>query len=278
MKYISSLILLLTIFCFSGFSQNIKEEYAQKIKEATPKSLPQTPVLQRPTSDAQDDGLKGRVKSLIGERIGLSGVEKPIGRRMMLIQDFDERGNYLREVNFEYRGRPYNTVVYGYIDGVRVSLSNPIYYGDELFISSGSEKEKKTKTNEPDPRYDYKYEFKYADGKLSEMQMFLNTGEEGMRYVYKYNGNKREYLAYSDNKLNQRYIYTFDNKGNEIEQIYYKVYESPDSVGSIIKYKNEEFDKQGNWTKRSIVELNTVDKKVIESPIAIEYRQITYYP
>ena len=144
---------------FSGltYSQNVgKVDYSQKIKEATPKPLPQSPVAKRQTSDAQDIHLKGKVKSVIGERLGVSGVEKPIGRRMASIADFNEQGDYLRKIEFEYRGRPYDIKVHGYIDGARVSTSNGVSFGDGLYLASSKEK-KENEENNKNPIRRYKF-------------------------------------------------------------------------------------------------------------------------
>src|ERR1043165_337182 len=106
MKQIITILLFVTLFSISAYSQKNKPvDYSQKIKEATPKSLPQTPAAKKQTSDAQDERLKGRVKSLIEESEGLTGISKPFGRTMSLISDFDEQGNYLRQVYFDYKGR-----------------------------------------------------------------------------------------------------------------------------------------------------------------------------
>src|SRR5687768_8698376 len=102
MKLITILLLIISVFSISAFSQiKLSEDYEKKIKEATPKPLPQSPVSEKLTSDAEDEKLKGKVKTVIWERIGLSGVEKPIGRRYRSITDFDEKGNFLKDISFE---------------------------------------------------------------------------------------------------------------------------------------------------------------------------------
>ncbi len=264
-------LLLLAIFSIFGNAQKSpKVDFSKKIEEATPKSLPQTPVVKRLTSDAQDDGLKGKVKSLVEEREGLTGIEKPIGRRLSLIADFDEQGNYLREVYFEYRGRPYDVTVYGYIDNQRVSLSKSISFGDELRITGRPKAENKIK---PDTRYDLKYEYKYENGKLAEMQLFDNKGSKSMRYVYKYKQNQMEKLAYTeDDELNSKYLYIFDKNGIESGRI--------DFVpgNDKFQYQNVILDEKGNWTKRTFSKLEVENGMEVYKPLAIEYRTITYYP
>jgi hypothetical protein len=279
MKPITITLLLISVFSISAYSQKtLRADYAKKIRTATPKTLPQSPVSEKLTSDSEDEKLKGKVKSLIEEREGLTGVEKPIGRRHALIADFDEKGNYLKTVYFEYRGRPYSVKAYGYIDGARVSNSNYISYGDSFLVSSGTESKEEEKAK-PDPRYEFKYEYKYADGKLIEMKMFFNTGSKAGRYVYNYNGNQVEELAYSiDGKLNAKYLINFDEKGNEIERIHYNVREPKTYEDSKYSFRYESFDEKGNWTKRTHSEVEIENGKEVHKPIAIEYRTITYYP
>jgi hypothetical protein len=279
MKQTATILLLLTLFSVFAYSQKTKPvDYSQKIIESTPKPLPQTPVAKRQTTDAQNDNLKGKVKSVVEEREGLTGIEKPIGRRTSLFADFDEQGNYLRQVYFEYRGRPYSVTVYGYIDGARVSVSKSILYGDEnLGIISGD----KTKTeikNKPDTRYEFKYEYTYKSGKLVEMQLISNTGEKYIRHVYKYEGNQREEAAYlNDGELNRKYLYTLDDKGNDIERIDFDVRQTEPSISRKFRYKYEAYDKQGNWTKRTFSRLEIENGKEVSKVLAIEYRTITYY-
>jgi hypothetical protein len=270
-------LLLLAIFSIFGYAQKSpRVDFAKKIEEATPKPLPQTPIVNRLTSDAQDDSLKGKVKSLVEEREGLTGIEKPIGKRLSLIADFDEQGNSLREVYFEYRGRPYNVRVYGYIDNQRVSLSKSINFGDELHTAGRPKAENK---NKPDTRYDLRYEYKYETGKLAEMQLFDNKGSKSMRYVYKYKQNQMEKLAYTDDdELNSKYIYIFDEKGNESGRIDFNVRQPQIPESNKFRYQNAIFDEKGNWTKRTFSKLEVENGKEVYKPIAIEYRTITYYP
>jgi hypothetical protein len=280
MKNLFVYLLLLSLCSIAAYSQTTKKiDYTKKIQEATPKPLPQSPIAQKLKSDAEDLRLKGKIKSLIEEREGLTGIEKPIGRKLSLIAEFNEQGNYLKEINFEYRGKPTNVTVYGYIDNQRASFSNSVSFGDELRgIIVGEQAKEETKIT-PDPRFDYKYEYKYVDGKLAEMQMIRNTGSKGMRYVYNHKGNQMEELAYTDEgELNQRYIYIFDEKGNEIEQISFNVFESKIPENGRYSLKYEAFDKMGNWTKRISSEVEVKNGKKVYKPDAIEYRTITYYP
>lgn len=267
---------LLIAFSVFGYAQKTpKADYSKNIQEATPKSLPQTPVAEKLKSDAEDDNLKGKIKSLVVEIEEFS----EIGKRLSQIADFDEKGNRLKEIDYEFRGIPYSVTVYGYIDRARVSNSNSINRANVLSVAGTKPKIKDEKRKDaPDTRYEYKYEYKYINGKLAEMQMFDNSGVKGMRYVYNYNGRQTEELVYTDDgTLNQKYLITLDDKGNEIESVYFDV--SPQKLGKDTKYvyKYDSFDKEGNWTRRTASELESENGKQNYKLISTTYRTITYY-
>lgn len=280
MKKLFVYLLLLSLCSIAVYSQTTKKiDYTKKIEEATPKPLPQSPVAEKLKSDAEDLRLKGKVKSLIEEREGLTGIEKPIGKRLALIADFDGQGNYLKEVYFEYRGRPTDVTVYGYVDKQRASFSNSVSFGDELRVTLVGDKPKAESKTKPDSRYEYIYEYKYVDGKLAEMQMIRNTGAKGMRYVYNHKENQMEVLAYTDEgELNSKYVYIFDGKGNDIERLDFNVHQPKITERGRFSFKYESFDKNGNWTKRIFSESEVENGKKVYKPVAIEYRTITYYP
>ncbi|HMS43308.1 MAG TPA: hypothetical protein PKE69_23970 [Pyrinomonadaceae bacterium] len=180
-------------------------------------------------------------------------------------------------MDFDATGDPYAVTVYGYIDGFRAAKRQTIGDTKTTISLETSQTETVVKKNTPDPRYDYKYEYKFTDGKLAEMQMIYNTGEEGMRYVYNYSGNRMEKLAYTDKgELNQKYLTVFDAKGYEIEWTDFILYEKPVGKEKHI-IKNETLDKQGNWTKRTYFKVEIKKGKEVLKPARIEYRTITYY-
>jgi hypothetical protein len=273
--------LLVIIFSIGSYGQkSLKADYVKKIQESTPKPLPQSPVVKRLTSDAQDDNLKGKVKSIIEEREGLTGIEKPIGIRPSGNAYYDEQGNYLKQVSFDYRGVPYYIVTYGFIEGARVSLSNSISYGDsDRAGTTGKQRQKQEVTTKPDTRYDLRYEYKYKDGRLSEMQLFNNKSEKSMRYVYKYKPNQMEVFAYTeDDELNSKYRYLYDENGTEIGRIDFNVRQPEIPESNKFKYENIVLDEKGNWIKRTFSKLEVENGKEVYTLIAVEYRTITYYP
>jgi hypothetical protein len=275
-KIILTLILLLAAFSAFTNAQTTKRDYSKKIEEATPKSLPQTPAARKLKSDAEDENLKRKVKTVIKEKARFSEQGKTDEREFSEIVDFNEKGDFIKRVIFS-RGTPFLITVYGYIDGVRASNSNCI--GCRR-ASSGSSRESKIEEKpKPDPRYEYKYEHKYIEGKLAEVQMFYNTGVKGMRYIYNYTKNQMEELAYTDEgELNQKYLTIFDDKGNEIKWTSFAVWQPDGSKDNTYVYEYKSFDKFGNWTERTFSEVKIENGKETIKLIAIEYQTIKYYP
>lgn len=280
MKRLLVYLLLLSLCSIAVYSQKTeKPDYLEKIREKTPPPLPQKPVVKRLTSDAQNDNLRGKVKSVIVEKESLTGYSQKYGRVYSSIADFDTQGNYLKQVEFESEGRPVEIAVYGYIDNQRVSRSNYITYDDFFRTDSSGANSQEGNTTKPDTRYELKYEFRYENGKLSERQVFNNRGSKKLRYVYNYKGNQIERLSYmADGELFYKNVTIFDKKGNEIEIIDFDVDKPQMSESDRFKYENVIFDKKGNWIKRTLSELEVENGKEVYKPNTIEYRTITYYP
>lgn len=245
--------------------------------EAEPDPLPQSPAAPRPKSDAQEEGLRGRVKTVYSETQDLSGKWEVAGPKPSSMAHYDERGDLTRKVGYDSKGNLFQVQVYGYIDGERVSnykLVRHEYDPPAVAVSGrwGAAAEKPR----PDPRYGSMYKYKYdAGGRLVEQALYRNDGELSSRRLYKYEGDKREELFYTaDGKLNQRYVYTFDAEGRATE---WAVYEPRDgSVRSRSSYAYE-FDARGNWVKRTTSEWVTKDGRSFFEPSYVTHRTITYY-
>jgi hypothetical protein len=247
----------------------------QKSTELT--DLPQSPVVTRLTTDAQDENLKGKVKKVVEEIKFLSGNWVQYGRYLSEVTYFNELGALIRNEGY-IKGEQYFINVYGYINGKRVSKDIPVKKSPKLGSGSDSmgndndvvESEILT---EPDNRYTYNYTYKYENGKQIEMQMLFNTGKKGMRHTKKYSKNTVEKIAYTESGIvNVRDIITLDDFGNEIEQVNYVNSLLPNKYG--YKYV---FDKQGNWIKQIKSKEVTKDGKSYFQPLYETYRTITYY-
>jgi len=276
----------ITIFTFfvlllpaaASSQAKLVEVVAKRIADATPKSLPQTPSAPKLRSDAEDQYLRGRVMTVIEENEYLGADSSYPGRHYKSITDFDERGNRVKAVYFSDNGNPYEVSVFGYVDGTRASSYRMIYEDSGVFTGGSPSNEVLKEKHASDLRYSYKYEYRYVSGKLAEMNIFLNNGEKGMRYVYDYNGNQMEEVVYGyDGTLNQKYITVFDSKGYEVEWRDIAVINLP-RLDRKFLIKMEAFDKEGNWIKRTFLKATTEDGKEKLAPERIEYRTISYYP
>jgi hypothetical protein len=247
----------------------------QEAAKAEPSPLPQTPVAERAGSDASDEGLRGRVKSVLTESQDLSGTWSIQTRKRNSLESYNEKGNITREERYDYKGNLSEVTVYGYIDGRRVSASKMVeheYNPPPMRIEPAPGAAVKTSDN----RYGWRYEFKYDDQKrLTEKTYFQSNGDVWLRYVYKYTGKQQEELVYAeDGSLNQRYLLIFDDKGNTVEKT------SFDTRTGAVEWRQSytyEFDSHGNWTRRTASKIVTKDGRELREPSSVYYRTITYY-
>lgn len=253
---------------------------AQKTDDLPPLELPQTPAVPRAGSDARDEHLKGKVKHILEEAVYLPDSDGSKGKPRHKNSEFfyNERGDLVKTQYFT--GIP-QTIVYGFIDGARVSLSRDDPGSEGLIAITGEPEnlEEKPKAK-PDPRYEYKYTYTYDNnGRLIEEIMFDNRGEMWRRSTYSYpRDNTVERLSYlKDSKnLEQKEIMTLDEKGNVISNAQTEF--QPKKTTDLRESKYLEYDKQGNWTKMALkVKTHKYDGSPIEYNY-INYRTIEYYP
>jgi hypothetical protein len=153
MKQILTTLLLLILFSVFVYAQKTENtDYSQEIKAATPKPLPQTPAAKRQTTDAQDENLRGKVKTVTQESEDLSGTWQTQGRKLSGIIDFDENGNRIKYLMYDSNALPFEINVYGYIDGKRVNNYEMIRLEGSTFLTAVNPNKKK-ETTKPDPRY-----------------------------------------------------------------------------------------------------------------------------
>lgn len=254
----------------------VAAELKRKAAEATPGSLPQEPVAPKAKSDAEDEGLKGKVRTVFTESEDLSGTWAVAGRKPSSMVYFNERGNFTKREAYDYRGNLFDITAYGYLDGARVALFKTIRYEYDPPPMMMAPVPGKTAERKADPRYSNKYRYKYDDkGRLIEELLYLNDGTLDLSYIYKYQDNRREELVYDEQgALNQKYSVTFDEKGNEKEETIFDVKDN--SVKEKFSYAYE-FDNQGNWIKRTTSKWTTKDGQSGFTPYSIDYRTITYY-
>ncbi len=246
---------------------------AAKLEEAEPKPLPQEPVVPKPKTDAQDNNLKGKVKSVIEDN-----QNYPKGKRERFSEEYyNEAGNLVREISYD-NGYPSNVTVWGYIDGNRVDNSNSVEFDDDqrppregLFATMESDE------NLPrDTRYSSRFSYKYNDqGQLIEKQDFGNNGQLWTRIVYNYKDNVREESRYGrDGSRWTHFFNVLDKDGNVIEEYYLDDKGKPKNK----TFYTYEFDSQGNWILQKTIENKTLKGKTVAKILWTSYRTITYYP
>jgi len=266
--------ILRTIDSFSLLDS--KSLVAAKIKEATPKPLPQEPVAPKPKTDAQDNNLRGKVKSVIED----TQVSPKGKRERSSEQYYEERGNLVKEISF-LEGCPSDVTIWGFIDGNRVNNSGYIYFDDDQRPPTRNEIiqsiDESPISNSPiDTRYSGKYIYKYNEkGQLIEKQIFSNDGQLLLRNVYNYKGNQREELNYGrDGSQWSQTVEILDKDGNVLER---NLIDADGKVGDKIIHAHE-FDGQGNWIIQKAVEKKVVKRNPVIKPLWVSYRTITYYP
>ncbi len=267
---------------FASFSlitqTEIDAELNRRYEAMKPSPLPQTPAVPRLTTDAQDEGLKGKVKKVIEESEDRSGTWSVQGRKTSSIEYYDQNGALTQRDSYDSQGKPFQVTVYGYIDGKRVSRSKTDSDSETVFSALGPPSAAAAgPPRKSDPGYDYSFEYKYENGKLAERQMFFSSGRKGMRYVYEHSPNQVEELAYTDEgKLNQRYLSVLDANGNEIERTDFGVLNF--HIYGDRKYRHSyEFDAAGNWIKKVTLKEAKENGVAGWHPAYVSYRTITYY-
>ncbi|HEY0426727.1 MAG TPA: hypothetical protein VGC76_02870 [Pyrinomonadaceae bacterium] len=269
--------MLFSVFStFADAQKKPKVDLAKKIADATPKSLPQTPVAEKLKSDAQDKNLKGKIKSVIEEYL-VNGK-----RERNSEEYYNEAGNLIKTVSYD-EGYPTDVTVWGYIDGNRVTKSNSIEYQDGerpdprgISITMRAEDNALNPNAPRDARYDMKVIYKYDEqSRLIEEWHYQNNGEVWHHLVYKYKGNQIEELDYDQNGSEMGQTFKFlDKDGNIIEQHLMDA-DGKVSDDEIFKYK---FDTQGNSIVENAFEKKKVKGKIVLKPLWTIYRTIAYYP
>jgi hypothetical protein len=255
---------------------NVDANLQRRVEAATLAALPQGPVAPKEKSDAKDDGLRGKVKTVTEESEDLSGTWGTQGRKTSSIEEYNELGNKTKRIGYDSQGKPFQITVYGYLDGARVSKSQIIEYDDDppLMVPGAASAAAKPR----DSRYEYKYAYKYVGGRLNERQLIHNNGEKGMRYVTNYQGDLMEELVYDDKgELNMKFLYKLDGKGNEIARAEVDVLKIYGGVDEHYSLRYESFDEHGNWTKKITAKLVNEGGKQTYKDWYVTYRSIKYY-
>ena len=260
-----------------------KAEIAKRLGAISPKPIPQTPAIKRAKTDVQEEFLKGHVKSVVKTEEYLDGTGSVEGIKNSGDEYFDESGNIVKEVLYDYRGNPDSITVYGFIDGKRVSTSGEMMdyeYNPPPMMPPPST----ASTIKPEPRkqidtrYSQSFEYNYDDsGRLVEKRIYNNRGELSRRETYTYDGKKvTEVTTDKEGKVTFRILRVYDENDNLVEQTYFSTSQAyPDDEKYTYKYL--EFDANGNWVKREERVKTAQYGGGTKELHSYEYRTIAYY-
>jgi len=298
----TAIFMLVSLGCFL-ISCSTKKD---KIKSTTEIDMTKsTTEKNKPKSTLEEEGLKGKVKSLIETE---NNPEDTLGEirkkyiQLRIITSFDEDGNILETANYDNLGKEYAKETFNYDANGRV-IERRRYQNNNLFYT-----------------YTYKYDNK---GHNIEMNTSSNIGLPAIKVIRKFDekGNKIEEYGYnadsilfskimskydssgheieingynSDGSLDDKSTFKYDEKGNRIENnhssleekineiISYKYDENNNLVEEIHKlngkftkntYKYDKYDKYGNWLIK--IERGNMEGNI--SPLSITEREIDYF-
>jgi len=254
----------------------------QKIGDVTPSPLPQEPEPARQGSDAKDKRLKGKVKTVFKESEDLSGTWAVGSRKPDSMEYYNERGNLTRTERYDWKGNLSDIVVYGYIDGERVSKSGYIRHEYDPPPMMAPLSAGQTRVTY-DKRYSIKLKYTYDDNdRLIEELVTGNDGELRTRCIHDFKNNQDEESCFSSGHLYYKSISTLNDKGNVIERTSYRPKTAAEgdsnSVTASERYAYAyEFDASGNWIKQTSSKWVTKDGRSYYEPSSVYYRTITYY-
>jgi hypothetical protein len=252
----------------------IKTETAKKIAAATPPSLPQSPAVAKAKTDLEDRNLKGRIKSVLNEAANFGVKDSLKQKKPTLLEEFDEKGNLLKAVEYDSYGEVSKIKVYGYVAGKRVSRIGSV----ESESSPGGIALNFPASGKADNRFDEHYVYKYLGGNLVEELTYLNDTMLISRTRYAYLKNKKE-TSYFDGgaKAFRRVSAELDEKGNEVKLTIFEPEGRKYNALDPYEIKYDSFDAQGNWTQRTVSKFYGLQGQGKYFAEAVEYRTIIYY-
>lgn len=269
------------------------------VDELTPEPLPQTPAQSRPTTDAQDAALKGRVKSVITESEAYVDGSLFGAREMFSDESYDDHGNLVKTVDYR-NSLPFRVRLYGTHKGERAfreirKVRRSVDYRDK---NDSGEKEIKS-----EPRV-FTIEHKHdRDGQLLQTRVLRDGSKEiettnynlkAKTVTHRYGSEYIFVRHLSPTAWSVKMVSTLDASGNSIEDAYqlpngitkdsrfdyspifgFTFFDRWDQRYRTDKERHEYvFDDRGNWIQRKTFSL-TKDKERV--PNTITYRTIIYY-
>ena len=264
-------------------------------------------------TDAQADGLKGKVKEVSYELQRIEwkdGELKTEKRDVSHLTTYDQRG---REVEYSFHSFQGTLVRWIYLNinghrAMKIEMAQKEAEPQGKIFSGPPLKGPKS----PDSRYDHLYLDTYDQrGNRTEVVMVINNGRVSNVQTHKYdeNRNKIEWALWREleakrqlnqaiispkrdlDKLPQRTIEVDGRKWGVVREFYcvFKydpagilkkstVFDNDGKIESQTTYGEYEFDAHKNWIKRTNFRVETKNGKEALIPEMIEYQVIKYYP
>ena len=279
MKWSSlSITLLLVIQTLISCSSNDDEQQAGAASTATGGSSNTSiePVAgveaKEKKTDAAVQGLKGKVELLSETIINPGKTKSPVSKNVF---KYDKDGNRLELTSYDPRGQMISNLKSTYVDG-KITKEETILANGLVDVSSeiktdakGNRVEQRDlKTNAVSPLFNFTQLYKYDEkGQMIERTSLRGNGTLMYRYLFKYDdkGNRTEWIQIGANGLMVgRVTYKFDEKNNLVEEISHDSNNVPKATYTY----TYEFDRKGNWTRRTKLENNT--------PVEIKERNYNY--
>jgi len=227
-----------------------------------------TPVVgQKQASEREAEGLRGNVKSVVTEASFKSARGKS-ARVLMSKLTFTADGNLNTREDYGPSGDLLNSSSYSFLEGERVVKMETIYPPNMIVLGDPTKIKRSS-----DPRYTYKIHYKFdSQGRRTEATWLRSDDSTYLKYVFSYNGNRREEIVNFDKGLTlEKKVSILDQRGNVLEVLHRDP--SDNSLHYKETYSYLKFDPHGNWIER--VESQTGGSKPVNSIIVS--RTITYH-
>ena len=279
--------------------KDMEPRLTELVEELTPEALSQASAQSRPTTDAQDAALKGRIKTVITQSESyldgsLCGV-----RELFSVENYDEHGNLFKTVDYR-DSLPRRVRLYGSYKGERAFREIRKVWRWVNYRDKNDSRDREVITEPKIFTIKYKYD---PAGQLVEKRVHREDGKEVQletynlkaktltrQYDFEWVSVRREWSI----GRNQKVVSTLDASGNSIEDAYkvlaktsyeptYQSFYPGNFISSDRWYQHYltdkvrheyTFDDHGNWIERKTVAL-TNDKQTV--PAEVTYRKIIYY-
>lgn len=234
---------------------------------------------QKRMTDAQFEGLKGRVKTV---RTFDSNIEtrngKPVQtpRKLQFSEEYDESGNMTQSAAYTIGRRR----LFKLIDGKKTSKSEDFDVpGRSVFKVIGTLGTNKEHAP-PDVRFDTRYEYEFdGHGRITEEKRYGNDGSLHSRWTYRYSpaGLLIEQLTHEGGSITDREVTVFDNAGTVIKRSFIPTDSRSGESETTHLFRDYKLDTHGNWIQRTQTTIYFTNgvKKQFDS---VSYREITYFP